>query len=209
MNTWNSKAHKPSFTYVTAYCANDRYSTRTSRPRFSSFRNSLTHLLKNKNNYQSIHHMFCHEKAQWTQLLFHQKCSLQGNNGGRRRLHHTKEKLFNMATGKQTNKKNSISTWRKGSKRYTCASFAFYCLGDLRWPVGNVLKKELAKCTFSTTTDPQPACQRSQDCTRNAAGWERDDISTETQAWFQIHIQVLLGTWSHRKHWTSQWETSV
>lgn len=42
------KRNKPSFTYVTAYCANDRYSTRTSRPLFSSFKNSLTHLLKKK-----------------------------------------------------------------------------------------------------------------------------------------------------------------
>lgn len=33
-------------THVTAYCANDKYSTRTSRPRFSSLRNSLTHLQK-------------------------------------------------------------------------------------------------------------------------------------------------------------------
>lgn len=31
-------------TYVTAYCANERYSTNTSKPLFSSFRNSRTHL---------------------------------------------------------------------------------------------------------------------------------------------------------------------
>lgn len=31
-------------TYVTAYCAKDRYSTNTSRPLLSSFKNSLTHL---------------------------------------------------------------------------------------------------------------------------------------------------------------------
>lgn len=31
-------------TYVTAYCAKDRYSTSTSRPLLSSFKNSLTHL---------------------------------------------------------------------------------------------------------------------------------------------------------------------
>lgn len=33
-----------SITHVTAYWAKERYSTRTSRPRFSSLRNSLTHL---------------------------------------------------------------------------------------------------------------------------------------------------------------------
>lgn len=39
-------------THVTAYWAKDKYSTRTSRPRFSSFRNSLTHL-QQENSEQS------------------------------------------------------------------------------------------------------------------------------------------------------------
>lgn len=34
------------YTYVTAYCAKDKYSTKTSRPLLSSFKNSLTHLEK-------------------------------------------------------------------------------------------------------------------------------------------------------------------
>lgn len=39
---------EPAVTYVTAYCAKDRYSTNTSRPLLSSFRNSLTHLKAQK-----------------------------------------------------------------------------------------------------------------------------------------------------------------
>lgn len=35
-------------TYVTAYCAKERYSTNTSSPLLSSFRNSLTHLWGNE-----------------------------------------------------------------------------------------------------------------------------------------------------------------
>lgn len=52
-------------------------------------------------------------------------------------------------------------------------------------------KKALAKCTFSTITDPQPACYRSQDCTGREADGGHDDITTEIQARVQIHIQLF------------------
>lgn len=42
-------------TYVTAYCAKDKYSTRTSSPLFSSFRNSLTHLLEKPPGIRAFH----------------------------------------------------------------------------------------------------------------------------------------------------------
>lgn len=41
-------------TYVTAYCAKERYSTSTSRPLFSSFRNSLTHLKRDEYKFKSV-----------------------------------------------------------------------------------------------------------------------------------------------------------
>ena len=44
-----------SLTYVTAYCANDKYSTSTSRPLFSSFKNSLTHLLQKSGDIRAFH----------------------------------------------------------------------------------------------------------------------------------------------------------
>ena len=64
-------------------------------------------------------------------------------------------------------------------------------------------------CPFSTTTDRQAACSGSQHCMGNQADWGHDNITTEIQAWFQIHIQLLLGTRCCSKHWTSQWEASV
>lgn len=49
-------------TYVTAYCAKERYSTRTSRPLFSSFRNSLTHLKRggerSQQNQTTVHDIY-------------------------------------------------------------------------------------------------------------------------------------------------------
>lgn len=45
-------------THVTAYCAKDKYSTRTSSPLFSSFRNSLTHLLEKPSGI-SVFHGLC------------------------------------------------------------------------------------------------------------------------------------------------------
>lgn len=44
MQQWGGLGVRVGVTYVTAYCAKDRYSTSTSRPLLSSFKNSLTHL---------------------------------------------------------------------------------------------------------------------------------------------------------------------
>lgn len=44
----NDKKQEKKSTCVTAYWAKDKYSTRTSRPWFSSFRNSLTHLHRDR-----------------------------------------------------------------------------------------------------------------------------------------------------------------
>lgn len=46
--TQMTKSKKKKSTCVTAYWAKDKYSTRTSRPWFSSFRNSLTHLRRDR-----------------------------------------------------------------------------------------------------------------------------------------------------------------
>lgn len=51
---WQREKRAGIVTYVTAYCAKERYSTSTSRPLFSSFRNSLTHLRRDENMVNSI-----------------------------------------------------------------------------------------------------------------------------------------------------------
>jgi len=48
-------------TYVTAYCAKERYSTSTSRPLFSSFKNSLTHLKRDENKFNSTKGLSAHK----------------------------------------------------------------------------------------------------------------------------------------------------
>lgn len=53
-------------TYVTAYWAKDRYSTRTSRPRFSSLRNSLTHLQRDSLILSHRHRQVIRDTARWS-----------------------------------------------------------------------------------------------------------------------------------------------
>lgn len=59
-------------TYVTAYCAKERYSTSTSSPLLSSFRNSLTHLQGNqrggftsRTHPKKNLHRLCSKTEQW------------------------------------------------------------------------------------------------------------------------------------------------
>lgn len=49
---WENEKWEKKSTCVTAYWAKDKYSTRTSRPWFSSFKNSLTHLHRDRRQSQ-------------------------------------------------------------------------------------------------------------------------------------------------------------
>lgn len=134
------RRNKPSFTYVTAYCANDRYSTRTSRPLFSSFKNSLTHLLGKKKNYGGDTSHALPQKATVKSFWFSTTNlhRLKGKRSLRKpRLYHTRQELSDRAT------KNSATfrCARIGDRRHLWAFLEFCCLRDLREPLRNFLKK--------------------------------------------------------------------
>lgn len=57
-------------TYVTAYCAKERYSTSTSRPLLSSFKNSLTHLKREENELNSTTSLSAHKRLEESSVSF-------------------------------------------------------------------------------------------------------------------------------------------
>lgn len=68
-NMWWYREKELRATYVTAYCANERYSTSTSRPLFSSFKNSLTHLRRDGQRWVSTQTLI-----QISERVFFKRC---------------------------------------------------------------------------------------------------------------------------------------